>query len=104
MKLKHILFKDFQKMMNFDLIDSLGDKYDIDIEDYWDLSNEDKDKISIIVIQFIYGTLKHQIETLPIYIRLIDDRVKSAEYHEEYEQAEIFNRIKKELLKIFPIY
>ena len=93
-------------MTNFsvDLMELLDDRYNIDIKDYWTLSNEEKDNISTVVIQSFFATLKQQPETIPIYIRLIDDRVKISEYHDEYEQAEIFNRIKKELLKISPLY
>ena len=89
---------------SLDLLELLDDRYDIDIKDYWTLSNEERHNVSIVVIESIFATLKRQPEVLPLYIRLIDDRVKLAEYHDEYEQAEIFNRIKKELLKISPIY
>jgi hypothetical protein len=93
-------------MTNFsvDLLELLDDRYNIDIKDYWSLSNEEKDNLSNIVIQSLFAILKRQPETLPLYVRLIDDRVKLSEYHDEFEQAEIFNRIKKELLKISPIY
>jgi hypothetical protein len=93
-------------MTNFsvDLLELLDDRYNIDIKDYWSLSNEEKDNLSNIVIQSLFTILKRQPETLPLYVRLIDDRVKLSEYHDEFEQAEIFNRIKKELLKISPIY
>lgn len=87
-----------------DIIDLLGDRYNIDLEDYWSLSNEERDNITITVIDSIFNTLKRQPNSIPLYIRLIDDRLKFAEYHEEFEQAEIFNRIKKELIKISPIY
>lgn len=89
---------------SLDLIDLLGDRYDIEIEDYWRLSNEDKDNISAVIIESIFATLKREPATLPLYVRLMDDRLKYAEYHDEFEQCEIFNRIKKELLKISPIY
>jgi hypothetical protein len=87
-----------------DLLELLDDRYDIDIKDYWKLSDEERHNVSIVVIESIFATLKRQPDTIPLYIRLIDDRLKFAEYHDEFEQAEIFNRIKKELLKISPIY
>jgi hypothetical protein len=89
---------------SLDLLELLDDRYNMDIKDYWSLSNKERHNLSIVVIESIFDTLKRQPETFPLYIRLIDDRVKLAEYHDEYEQAEIFNRIKKELLKISPIY
>ena len=93
-------------MTNFsvDLLELLGDRYDIELEEYWGLSNEEKDNLSQVVIQSIFATLKREPATFPLYVRLIHDRVKIAEYHEQYEEAEIFHRIKKELLKISPIY
>jgi hypothetical protein len=89
---------------SLDLLELLDDRYNMDIKDYWSLSNKERHNLSIVVIESIFDTLKRQPETFPLYIRLIDDRVKLAEYHDEFEQAEIFNRIKKELLKISPIY
>ena len=93
-------------MTNFsvDLLELLDDRYDIDIKDYWTLTDEERDNLTQTVIQSLFATLKRQPETLPIYIRLIDDRLKLSEYHDEFEQSEIFNRIKKELLKISPLY
>jgi hypothetical protein len=87
-----------------DLLELLGDKYDIELEDYWGLSNDDKDNLSQVVIQSIFATLKREPATFPLYVNLISDRVKIAEYHDQFEEAEIFNRIKQELLKISPIY
>ena len=89
---------------SLDLLELLDDSYNIDFKDYWTISSKERHNLSIVVIESIFATLKRQPEVLPLYIRLIDDRVKLAEYHDEYEQAEIFNRIKKELLKISPIY
>jgi hypothetical protein len=93
-------------MTNFsvDLLELLDDRYNIDIKDYWSLSNEERDNLTQTVILSLFATLKRQPDTLPLYIRLIDDRIKFAEYHDEFEQSEIFNRIKQELLKISPIY
>ena len=89
---------------SLDLLELLDDRYNIELKDYWSLSNEERDNISIVVLESIFYILKREPDTLPLYVRLVDDRVKFAEYHEEFEQAEIFNRIKKELLKISPIY
>ncbi len=89
---------------SLDLLELLDDRYNMDIKDYWSLSNKERHNLSIVVIESIFDTLKREPATLPLYVRLIDDRVKLAEYHDEFEQAEIFNRIKKELLKISPIY
>lgn len=87
-----------------DLLELLGDRYDIELEEYWSLSDEEKDNLSNIVIQSIFTTLKREPATFPLYVRLIQDRVKIAEYHDQFEEAEIFNRIQKELLKISPLY
>jgi hypothetical protein len=93
-------------MTNFsvDLLELIDDRYNIDIKDYWTLSNEERDNLTQTVIQSIFATLKRQPETISLYITLVNDRIKISEYHDEYEQSEIFNRIKKELLKISPIY
>jgi hypothetical protein len=87
-----------------DLIELLGDRYDIELEEYWSLTDEDKHNVTMVVLNSIFHILQRDKKTVPMYIRLIDDRIKYSEYHEEFEHCEIFNRIKKELLKINPIY
>lgn len=87
-----------------DLINLLGDRYDIELNEYWSLTDEEKDNVTAVVLHSIFHLLQRDKTTLPMYIRLVDDRIKYSEYHEEFEHCEIFNRIKKELLKINPIY
>ena len=87
-----------------DLLNLLGDRYNIELEEYWSLTNEEKDNVTEVVLNSIFHILQRDQNTVPMYIRLIEDRIKYSEYHQEFEHCEIFNRIKKELLKISPIY
>jgi hypothetical protein len=87
-----------------DLLNLLGDRYNIELEEYWSLTNEEKDNVTVVVLNSIFHILQRDQKTVPMYIRLIEDRIKYSEYHQEFEHCEIFNRIKKELLKISPIY
>jgi hypothetical protein len=87
-----------------DLLNLLGDRYNIELEEYWSLTNEEKDNVTVVVLNSIFHILQRDQNTVPMYIRLIEDRIKYSEYHQEFEHCEIFNRIKKELLKISPIY
>lgn len=86
--------------ISIDLMELLDDRYDLELKDYWTLSDEDKDNLSLTVIRSLFTTLKLHPETFIFYITLIENKVKIAEMNDEYEQAEIFNRIKIELENI----
>jgi hypothetical protein len=82
-------------------IDSLFDeRFDLSITDYWSLNEEEKNHITDIVINQVFLTLKREPKSLSTYLRLLDDRIQKSIYHDEYEKAEIFKRIR---YGIFPL-
>jgi hypothetical protein len=86
--------------LDLDLDSLLDDRFDIDLNEYWSLTEEQKNYITQVVITQVFKTLHIDPNTLILYLRLLDDRIYYSEYHEEYEYAEIYRRIKYALLPI----
>jgi hypothetical protein len=86
--------------LDLDLDSLLDDRFDIDLNEYWSLTEEQKNYITQVVITQVFKTLHIDPNTLILYLRLLDDRINYSVYNEEYEYAEIYRRIKYAL---FPI-
>lgn len=86
--------------MNIDYITELNYISNIDIEskDYWKLSEEEKNNLTNSIISQVFVTLKKDIDSVPVYLRLLDERIKFSEYHQEFELAEVYRRISKRLI------
>jgi hypothetical protein len=87
-------------MLGFNLEDLLDDRYDIDINDYWSLTEDDKDRITEIVVTNVLVQLSLAPDYYPRYIELLNDSIKVAGEFEQYEKAEMLNRMKKRFLEI----
>jgi len=90
-------------MLGFNLEDLMDDRYDIDISDYWSLTDEDKDRITEIVVTNVLVQLSLAPNYYPRYIELLNDSIKVAGEFENYEKAEMLNRMKKRFLEIKPL-
>lgn len=90
-------------MLGFNLEDLLDDRYDIDISDYWVLTEEDKDRITEIVVTNVLVQLSLAPKYYPRYMELLDNSIKVAGEFEQYEKAEMLNRMKKRFLEIKPL-
>lgn len=90
-------------MLGFNIEDLLDDRYDIDISDYWSLTDEDKDRITEIVVTNVLVQLSLAPNYYPRYIELLNDSIKVAGEFENYEKAEMLNRMKKRFLEIKPL-
>ena len=86
--------------LDIDLDSLLDDRFDIELNQYWNLKEEEKNYITHIVVTQVFQTLRREPNTLPLYLRLLDDRIDYSIYHDEYEYAEIYSRIRYSL---FPI-
>ena len=89
-------------MLGFNLEDLLDDRYDIDISDYWTLTEDDKDRITEIVVTNVLFQLLSAPDYYPRYMELLDNSIKVAGEFEQYEKAEMLNRMKKRFLQIKP--
>ena len=90
-------------MLGFNLEDLLDDRYDIDISDYWSLTDGDKDRITEIVVTNVLVQLSLAPNYYPRYMELLDNSIKVAGEFEQYEKAEMLNRMKKRFLEIKPL-
>lgn len=86
--------------LDIDLDNLLDDRFDIELNEYWSLTEDEKNYITHVVITQVFKTLQIDPDSLIIYLRLLDDRIRYSVYHEEYEHAEIYSRIRYSL---FPI-
>ena len=90
-------------MLGFNLEDLMDNRYDIDISDYWSLTDGDKDRITEIVVTNVLVQLSLAPDYYPRYIELLNDSIKVAGEFEQYEKAEMLNRMKKRFLEIKPL-
>ena len=84
--------------LDIDLDTLLDDRFDIELNQYWNLTEDEKNYITHVVITQVFKTLQINPDTLILYLRLLDDRINYSVYHEEYEHAEIYRRIRYSLL------
>jgi hypothetical protein len=84
--------------LDIDLDTLLDDRFDIELKQYWNLTEDEKNYITDVVITQVFRTLRIDPNTLVLYIRLLDDRILYSVYHEEYEHAEIYKRIRYSLI------
>ena len=90
-------------MLEFDLSDLLDDKYDIDINEYWTLTEEDKDHLTDIMVANILLQLTIAPEYYSQYIEQLNKRIEYAGNYDQYERADMLNRMRKKLLEIKPL-
>ena len=76
----------------------LDNRYEIELEEYWQLEEEQKDKLSKFIFDFIISNYKNDYSYLDFHCSLLDDRRMEAEYLEDYERADLIIRIEKKLL------
>lgn len=77
------------------LLLDLDNKFDIELEDYYDLDEEQKTELTNAIIQYFIPYSQshpHALQNIRIGLRII---IREAEYYEEYEKADIFNRCLK---------
>lgn len=78
----------------------LEDKYEIELQEYWELTEEEKDKLIQLIVDMVIKNNKGDLNYLEYHCSVLDDRRMEAEYHQEYERADMINRIRVKLLEI----
>jgi len=78
----------------------LDSKYDIELEEYWKFTEEDKDQLAEIIVKQIHQKVK-DLNNLPYHISQIDDRRLEAEEDQEFERADILSRILKKTIEFY---
>jgi hypothetical protein len=78
----------------------LDSKYDIELQEYWKLPEEDKNQLAHLVVQQIHKGLKN-LDNLPYHISQLDDRRMESEEDEEFERADIIRRIIEKTIEFY---
>jgi len=75
----------------------LEDKYDIQVSDYFRLSSKERNYLAILVVHTIFHKLKSDKTLVPVYIHLVNKHMHESEMQDEFELADLYKRIKREL-------
>ena len=78
----------------------LDSKYDIELEQYWDLSEEDKQELARLVVQQIHKGFKN-LNNLPYHLSQLDDRRMESVEDEEFERADMIKRIISKTIEFY---
>ena len=77
----------------------LDNKYDIELEQYWSLTEEEKDSLSDLIVKVLIKNNKVDANYFEYYCAMMDDRRMEAEHQNEFERADIISRIREKLIK-----
>lgn len=93
------LTKIFIKMHKklFRIIDALDNKFDIEIEQYFKLTKEEREELAQIISQSLLNNSNKISYVIHSYIVSINSLIKQLEAAEEYEKCDLFRRIEKKL-------
>lgn len=75
----------------------LDNKFDIDISDYFNLSEKDKDELADIVVGHYFNLIKQDHRNLGIITVSIRVKLEDLIEEEKYEMADLYKRILKKL-------
>lgn len=78
----------------------LDSKYDIELEEYWKLPEEDKNQLANLIVQQIHKGFKN-LDNLPYHLSLLDDRRMESEEDEEFERADMIKRIIQNTIEFY---
>jgi lantibiotic modifying enzyme len=77
----------------------LDNKYDIELEDYWSLTEEEKDALVELIVKVLIKNNKVDINYFEYYCSMMDDKRMEAEDANEFERADIISRITQKLIQ-----
>lgn len=78
----------------------LDSKYDIDMEQYWTLTEEDKNDLVNIIVEEIHKGIKNTND-IPYHLSQMDYRRMESEHQDEFERADMIKRIMNKTKEIF---
>jgi hypothetical protein len=77
----------------------LDNKYDIELEEYWKLTEEEKNTLTDLIVKVLVKNNRLDANYFEYYCSMMDDRRREAEYHNEFERADIISRIREKLIQ-----
>ena len=78
----------------------LDSRYDIELEDYWNLPEEDKDELAELVVKQVHKGFKN-LNNLPYHLSQLDDRRMESVEDQEFERADMIKRIIKKTIEFY---
>ena len=78
----------------------LDSRYDIELEDYWNLPEEDKEELAELVVKQVHKGFKN-LDNLPYHLSQLDDRRLEADEDQEFERADMIKRIIKKTIEFY---
>lgn len=85
---------------NNKILDIIDTKYDIDIEDYFKLSEESKIELTELLTQSLINNSQQNPIILHSYIISINKLIGRSLQEEDYERCDMFSRIEKKLMSL----
>jgi hypothetical protein len=84
--------------LDIDLVSLLGDRYDIQMTEYFTLTEEERTYLAKYVVSKIFLTLRQNPEYARMYEFTLQDRIDELTFNEEYEHADLYQRILNEII------
>jgi hypothetical protein len=78
----------------------LDSRYDIELEDYWKLPEEDKDELAALVVKQVHKGFKN-LDNLPYHLSQLDDRRLESVEDQEFERADMIKRIIQKTIEFY---
>lgn len=87
--------------MDLDLIGLLGDRYDIEMKDYFTLTEDERTYLAKYVVSRIFVTLRNNPDYAVMYEFNLLERIDELTSTEEYEHADLYQRILNEIRETY---
>jgi len=84
--------------MNLDIVGILGDRYDIELNEYFNLTVEERDYLAKYVVSMIFLELRRHPESARMYEHLLQDRIGELSLTDEFELADLYQRILNQII------
>lgn len=78
----------------------LRTKYDIPVEDYFTLTDDEKEGIIDIVIEYYKKNLEINPQMIYLYLKILTEQISISVESDQYERADIMTRTKNRLNKL----
>jgi len=91
-------------ILDFNLEVLLEDRYNIQIDEYWTLTQIQKDEITSILFNIVIIILNSNHFNYQRYIDMLDDIIDYELFNECYETIDILTRLKNKLIEKYITY
>ena len=76
------------------LLLELDYKFEIELDDYFKYDEKSKEELTYAIFEFFIPYIKSEPKGITNVIRALKIMIDEAEYYEEYERADLFQRVK----------